>query len=241
MSKSESIKELTVALAKAHLSFKAIKKTETVDFTTKTGSRKKYSYAELSGVIEATKEALGANGLAVTQITKLLDGNVILETLLSHSSGEWVSGELYVGKQDQPPQEEGSAMTYKRRYGLSAILGVASEEDDDAEAATNHKQQEQPKSAEKPASAGEMITEAQRRKLFAVAKEKGLEEAIPIYMVATFKKTSSTLLTKNEASQLIDAIEKGDIKSEKKPDTQVKSETVKGDEVKKQTQETVNK
>lgn len=132
--KSESIKEITAALAKAQLAFLPIKKTEKVDYAT-TGGRKKYNYAPLVEVIEATKKALSDNGLAVTQPTYIQNGNIILETLLSHISGEWLSGELYVGKCDQPPQSEGSSLTYKRRYGMSAILCVSSEEDDDAEIA----------------------------------------------------------------------------------------------------------
>ena len=135
MSKSESIKEITIALAKAQIAFKPIKRTEKVGYDTQKG-RKQYNYAPLNEVIEATKQALSDNGLAITQATKIVEENTILETLLSHSSGEWLSGELYVGKQDQSPQSEGSALTYKRRYGMSAILNVASEEDDDGESAT---------------------------------------------------------------------------------------------------------
>ncbi len=137
--KSDSIKDLTTALTKAQIAFKPIKRTEKVDFMTRAGMRKKYSYAPLSEIIEATKQALSDNGLAVTQSTKLQDSNTILETLLSHSSGEWLSGELYVGKQDQDPQSEGSALTYKRRYGISAILCVASGDDDDGEIASDEK------------------------------------------------------------------------------------------------------
>lgn len=133
--KSESIKELTAALAKAQLAFKHIKRTEKVGYDTKSG-RKQYNYAPLSEVIEATKQGLSDNGLAIMQFTKFAGENIVLETLLSHSSGEWLSGELYVGKQDQHPQSEGAALTYKRRYGISAILCIASEDDDDAEAAT---------------------------------------------------------------------------------------------------------
>lgn len=130
--KSDSIKEITTALAKAQVDFLPIKRTEKVDYQT-TAGRKKYEYAPLGAIIDATKKALSANGLAVTQNTKLSDGNTILETLVSHSSGEWLSGELYVGKQDMPPQSLGSALTYMRRYGMSAILCVSSEDDDDGE------------------------------------------------------------------------------------------------------------
>ena len=134
MERSDSIKELTAALAKAQIAFKPIKRTEQVDYQTTVG-RKRYTYAPLSEVIEATKQALSDNGLTITQLTRLVEGNVILETLLSHTSGEWLISELYVGKQEQPPQSEGSALTYKRRYGMSAMLCVASEDDDDADSA----------------------------------------------------------------------------------------------------------
>lgn len=141
--KSTSIKEITTALAKAQIAFLPIKRTEKVDYAT-TGGRKKYNYAPLVEVIEATKKALSDNGLAITQATYLQEGNIILETLLSHISGEWLSGELFVGKQDQPPQSEGSALTYKRRYGMSAILCVSSEEDDDAELAEGREEKHEP-------------------------------------------------------------------------------------------------
>ena len=147
MGKSESTKEITVALAKAQIAFKPIKRTEKVGYDTKGGSSKKYNYAPLDVVIEATKQALSDNGLAITQTTKLVEGDTILETLLCHSSGEWLSGELYVGKQEQAPQSEGSALTYKRRYGMSAILCVASEEDDDAESVVEKEPSKESKEA----------------------------------------------------------------------------------------------
>ncbi len=207
--KSESIKELTAALSKAHLDFKPIKRTEEVDYQTTKG-RKKYSYAPLSEVIEATKKALSDNGLAVTQFTTLIDGNTILVTLLSHNSGEWISGESYVGKQDQPPQEEGSALTYKRRYGLSAILNVSSEEDDDGTTAQESK--EKPNLETSP-QIPDGITEAQSRKLYVTAKEKALTPGqMKAYIETKFNKLSSKDLTKNEASQLIEDLIADNIK-----------------------------
>ncbi len=136
--KSESIKEITAALAKAQIAFLPIKRTEKVGYETKGGS-KKYNYAPLDVVLEATRKALSDNGLAVTQSTYLTRDSIILETLLSHSSGEWQSGELYVGKQELAPQTLGSALTYMRRYGYSSMLCVSSEEDDDGLNASKEK------------------------------------------------------------------------------------------------------
>jgi len=215
--KSESIKELTAALAKAQIAFNPIKRTEKVGFDTTKG-RKQYNYAPLIEVIEATKQALSDNSLAVTQSPMIVDGNTLVETLLSHSSGEWISSVLYVGKQDQPPQSEGSALTYKRRYGLSAILNVSSEDDDDGITVESapHKEPvkkdrpiDEPKKQDKPpeskpgASAG--ISEAQTKKIYAAAREKQLSpEEAKSYIKKTFNKTSTKELTKDEASVMIE-------------------------------------
>ncbi len=217
--KSDSIKELTAALAKAQIAFKPIKRTEKVGYDTTKG-RKQYNYAPLIEVIEATKHALSDNGLAVTQSPHISDGNTILETLLSHSSGEWISSELYVGKYDQPPQSEGSALTYKRRYGLSAILNVSSEDDDDGITAQETKPQEikpetksvikaEAKTEAKPSG----ITATQTKKIYATVKEKELTpEQIKTYMKSIFNKLSTKELTVSEASRLIEDLEADKIK-----------------------------
>ncbi len=221
MNKSESIKEITAALAKAQVAFKPIKKTEKVDFTTKAGGRKKYNYAPLDEVIEATKAALSANSLAITQLTYVQGDSIVLETLLLHSSGEWLSSELYVGKKDQAPQDEGSALTYKRRYGMSAILGVASEEDDDAEGAMGrdpkpivklkvNTPQKQDETIEP-----DQITGDQYKKILALLTEKGIPPArVGTYIGIAFKKQKSQNLTQSEASQLFEDIEAGKLDKE---------------------------
>jgi hypothetical protein len=60
---------------------------------------------------------------------------LILVTTLAHSSGEFVIGEYPVIPVKNDPQGYGSAITYARRYALSAMLSVAAE-DDDGEAAS---------------------------------------------------------------------------------------------------------
>lgn len=107
-----------------------------MDFVTKGGQKIKYSYAPLSDVLDACRKGLSENNLAIMQPTKMReDGKLIVETLLSHSSGEWIKSEILIESQDKTPQSEGSALTYARRYALSSLLGIASEEDDDAERA----------------------------------------------------------------------------------------------------------
>ena len=133
MQKSESIKELASALAKAQAKLQVAKKeSENPFFHSK--------YADLSSVWAACREALTSNGLSVVQVGKTgNNGASYLETILLHDSDEWISGELPLLPIRQDPQAIGSALTYARRQGLSAIVGLCTEEDDDAEGAMDRK------------------------------------------------------------------------------------------------------
>jgi len=94
-------------------------------------------YSTLTAVWAACREALTKNGLSVIQGTKTLEnGKLVLETTLLHASGERVSFELPLVIEKQNMQGLGSALTYARRYGLSAIVGVSSDEDDDGNSAS---------------------------------------------------------------------------------------------------------
>ena len=64
-------------------------------------------------------------------------------TLLLHESGEWIETEpLQMKLEKNTPQGVGSAVTYGRRYQISSVLGLASEEDDDGEANEQNKKEE---------------------------------------------------------------------------------------------------
>ena len=92
------------------------------------------TYADLSSVWEACRKPLTDNGLSVTQGLGQNTGDGFVWTMLLHKSGQWIVGEcpLILGKRD--PQGVGAAVTYYRRYGLAAILGIT-QEDDDAQSA----------------------------------------------------------------------------------------------------------
>jgi len=97
----------------------------------------KSKYADLASVVEAIREAFAANGLSYTQAIEPSEKDEVrVETILLHSSGEWLSaGVLALPVSKHDAQGFGSALTYARRYGLSAAVGVAPE-DDDGNAAT---------------------------------------------------------------------------------------------------------
>jgi hypothetical protein len=124
---SEQIDKLTEAMAKAQ----AVMENATLN---KINPHFKSKYADLAAIFDAVRKPLAAQGLIVTQTTELREGGFVLVTTLAHSSGQFIKSEYplpVAGK----PQEVGSALTYARRYSLSAITGIAADEDDDANAA----------------------------------------------------------------------------------------------------------
>lgn len=124
---SDNTAELSAALAKAQAGMKA------ATFN-KTNPHFKNKYADLAAVLDAIRKPLADNGLAVTQTTEIRDGGFVLVTTLRHSTGQWIASE-YPLPMGAKPQELGSALTYARRYSLSAIACIAADEDDDAEGA----------------------------------------------------------------------------------------------------------
>jgi len=123
LNKSETIVELAKALHKAQGKIKAALKDST-------NPHFKSKYADLSSVIEAVKQPLLDAGLVFTQGVHDAEGGVAIETMLLHTSGEWLSSTLRIPASKQDAQGFGSAITYGRRYGLQAICGVPAEDDD---------------------------------------------------------------------------------------------------------------
>jgi len=87
-------------------------------------------YADLTSIMDAAKEPLAAEGMAVIQPITTADGTVCVATVLIHDSGQWIASKLQLTPRDVSPQAAGSAMTYARRYGLGGILGMTAEDDD---------------------------------------------------------------------------------------------------------------
>jgi hypothetical protein len=128
MNKSESIAAIAPALVKAQAEIKgALKDSTNPHFRSK--------YADLSSVVEAVKAPLLKHGIAFLQGVHDAENGVAVETVLLHSSGEWISSTLRIPASKQDAQGYGSAITYGRRYGLQAMCGVPAE-DDDGNAAT---------------------------------------------------------------------------------------------------------
>jgi hypothetical protein len=140
MNKSESIELLIKALSSFQAEVVQPKKTEENTFFKKGGKSSKY--ADLAGYFDASLRLLAKFGLAITQTNKSNEKDVILETTLMHTSGQWIASELplIISKNDM--QGLGSAITYARRYALGSILGMAHEDDDGNGAAHDNQQVE---------------------------------------------------------------------------------------------------
>lgn len=139
---SLSTQQVCGALAIAQGTFKTPRRTKpaTIEGTTRDGRRYsyKYMYAPLEELIEATKEGLAANGLARQQYLATRGDQPIIRTIIWHSSGEWIASDYPVFPTKEGAQGFASGVTYARRYGLSLALGLAPEDDDDANVAENN-------------------------------------------------------------------------------------------------------
>src|SRR5687767_1670860 len=129
---SDHIGELAMALAKAQAEIKPPAKGRTAKIKSEKGSYE-YKYADLADVIECYRAPLSKHGLAVAQTMRPDGGLIILTTTLLHTSDQWVGSEYPIPSY-QRPQEQGSAITYARRYAVTALLGIAAEDDDDGAA-----------------------------------------------------------------------------------------------------------
>jgi hypothetical protein len=111
-------------------------------------------YSTLASVRAAITPTFSKHGLAVTQyfVPHGPDG-VLIVALLMHKSGEWIRSRLYLPAVKKDPQGFGSAISYGRRYQLQAIANIASDDDDDGEAASaTPSAKAAPKDQPKPAS-----------------------------------------------------------------------------------------
>src|SRR5215218_10889872 len=133
---SQSIAALATALAKAQTALVNPEKTMTAtirDDRRGQGAERSFRYAPLSSGLELVRKALGQHEIALVQTTAIDEATrtVRLNSVLAHSSGEWIASDWPVCPMSDmsSPQRMGSALTYARRNALFALVGIAGEDD----------------------------------------------------------------------------------------------------------------
>lgn len=122
-STSPTIGALALALSKAQKNFGVAKKTSSNTFL-------KSKYADLSKVIEAFREELSINELALVQFAHGNAREISVTTRLMHSSGEWIQSTMSATPAKGDVQGQGTIVTYLRRYGVASLLSIAQDDDD---------------------------------------------------------------------------------------------------------------
>lgn len=145
--KSDDIAELSKALTAFQKAVPVIPK----DKTAKMGGYE-YKYADLGTIWGKIRGILSDNSLAVVQSPTTLNSEPALTTIVTHSSGQYIEDTMQLKITQDTPQGQGSAITYARRYMLSAMLGVVTDDDTDA---SEHK----------------LVSPIQKKQLFDTAKK----------------------------------------------------------------------
>lgn len=175
MKKSDSISELAKAFAKTQQEMKQpLKNAENPFFNS--------TYVPLENVAQSITDVATKNGLSYSQEPTVIDGVVSVTTLVMHSSGEWIEYEPLRLKPDKNNiQGCGSAITYAKRYALSAIFGITSDKDDDGNGAVNYEQVNNQRPQKRPAQKSELSAKA--NKLFSQLIDLGqTQEDIAAYV-----------------------------------------------------------
>jgi hypothetical protein len=209
-SRSESTAKLFEALSKAQAEIRDAEKNSS-------NPHYKHKYADLSAVLETIREPLSKYGLALVQTIEPFEKGNILITILGHTSGEWISSRIPLIMAKNTMQDMGSAITYARRYGASAIVGIT-QADDDANAAsgkidlTNQPSAKVTKPKEESKSnVTALKSKSEPRLSLATFVERAgklgwSEKEIARYMLEHFNKSEYTDLTQEEYDKLREAI-----------------------------------
>lgn len=134
--------QIATALAAAQLEFDAFGRAREVTVKSDKGNYK-FAYAPLDVILSAIRPVLSRHGMALTGVT-IMDGRtlVAVSTRLLHSSGQSLECVVPVVLSDRPKnQDVGSALTYARRYGVTTLLCLAADDDDDANQADGNQVQ----------------------------------------------------------------------------------------------------
>lgn len=138
---SEGVEQLAMALAKAQGAFTNPPKDKEVEVQPKKrddGSWPKpykFSYSTHGAIMDMVRKPLADNGIALMQPPVATQGGLVIRTILMHESGQWMACDLSVLLKGQNAQDQGSALTFAKRYAVCAMLSITADADDDGNSA----------------------------------------------------------------------------------------------------------
>lgn len=159
------MKELAAALVAAQAEMPSVEKNAT-------NPHFKNKFASLDNLIDKTRPVLNKHGLSIQQFPSVSDlGAPTLVTRITHVSGDALEYQAPLFLQGQDMQKYGAALTYARRYAWAAALGIANDEDDDGNHASQPAQEKQAATND-----SSVISEPQRKRLYALSKNAGMSD-----------------------------------------------------------------
>mgnify|MGYP001432771798 CR=1 FL=1 len=202
MKKSDSIVEISKALAKFQSEVKQpLKDADNPFFKSK--------YVPLESVVEAITDIAPNHGLSFVQwALNDENGRVGVATMVMHETGEFIEFDpVFMNAEKNTPQGAGSLITYLKRYSLSAVFGITSDQDDDGNESSGNNQQKQSFQTQgKPPNSN--LSSKQVSRLFAIAKEAGFSnEDVKQVLMKDYKKTQAKDLTKKEYDEVVARLE----------------------------------
>lgn len=223
---SEKNSNIAAALAKSWAAIQTPRHNAKVTVRTKNGGTYAFEYTDLNGILDTVKPVFIQNNLTIMQNSYTQTENnavfACVETVILHESGEYAKSLPLKFPAAQSMQDFGGQITYMKRYSLAAMLGIATEKDDDANGMAGnsyqHQQKQQPGQRQpqkqqppRQQQGPQLITEGQMKDLKAVlaaASTRVKTEASSIFDYAKLQlnipeATSTKQLTQQQANQVI--------------------------------------
>lgn len=203
------------AMAEFQRTCPSIKKTATAKIATRIGPGYSYRYAPLDEIMSVIQPVMGPLGLSVSWRSRVEPAQVIVSCRVSHTLGHHEeSGDIAMpvlqgdGTGANPAQRVGIAATYAKRYSLLGIIGLAPEDDDDAQS-----QEERPAEVQVPEAATDhaprLITEPQTKRYHAIARGAGWTEDQQHDLLASWHYSSSKEIRVPDYDRIIETLKAG--------------------------------
>lgn len=201
MEQSERPAEISEALVAALAEIQNPEKSSEAKVQTKTGGSYSYRYEQLSEILAMARPIFGRHGLAIQHDITNENGHVKVRVVFTHKSGQVIEGLWLTLPAGNTPQETGGAVTYARRYTLTAMLGIAGE-DDDAQALPTS----QPARTAVSNGTNGKANQQQLNYLHTLVTDLAFTDAQRNELKAKYQVQSTKDLTKEQASEIIDSL-----------------------------------